>query len=68
MDIEIEIVPDEQRLRPDRSEVEQLRCCNSKLCEFTDWEPRFSLEAGLKETIEWTEANLKIFKYDRYNI
>ena len=68
MDIEIEIISEEQRLRPDGSEVERLRCCNSKVCEFTCWEPRFSLETGLRDTIEWTEANLQIFKYDKYNI
>ncbi len=64
------IVVDEDRLRPENSEVERLLGSNEKLKKLTGWTPQYSLEEGLKETIEWFKnpQNLKFYKYDIYNI
>jgi NAD dependent epimerase/dehydratase len=59
---------DKQRVRPDNSEVERLRCDNAKLIKNTAWIPRFSLETGLRETIQWIKANRHYYKPEMYNI
>jgi NAD dependent epimerase/dehydratase len=64
----IEITSDEQRIRPDKSEVERLFCNNSKIKTNTNWQPNYTLESGLKETIEWISKNQTYFKTDIYNV
>jgi NAD dependent epimerase/dehydratase len=64
----VEIISDEQRIRPDKSEVERLFCDNRKITANTDWKPNYTLESGLKETIEWIQNNLSYFKSDIYNV
>jgi NAD dependent epimerase/dehydratase len=64
----IEILSDEKRLRPGNSEVERLRCDNSKLLKHTLWKPDYTLESGLKETIGWLESNIHLYKSEQYNV
>lgn len=64
----VEIVSEEQRLRPEKSEVNRLLCNNSKAKELLGWEPHYTLEQGLSETIEWIGRNLSYFKTDIYNV
>lgn len=74
MGADIEIKTDEQRLRPEKSEVERLWAANAKAKRLLDWEPvyggRDGFKQGLKETIEWftSQENLKKYKADVYNI
>jgi NAD dependent epimerase/dehydratase len=68
MEVEIEVITDHRRIRPEKSEVERLVCDNSKLVQFTNWSPQYNLEAGLKETIAWFRENLQFYKYNSYNI
>jgi len=68
MEAEIEISAEDQRMRPDASEVTRLRCKNSKLIEMTNWQPRYNLRDGLRETIEWMKANSERYKPELYNI
>ncbi len=68
MDKKIEIIVDKQRIRPNDSEVDCLRCDNSTVLEYTSWKPEYTLESGLKETIEWMKSNIRFYKHDRYNI
>jgi NAD dependent epimerase/dehydratase len=64
------IVMDDQRLRPEKSEVFRLFGSNEKIREFTNWEQEYSLKSGLSETINWFKnaENLKQYKPDFYNI
>lgn len=62
------IVCDEQRLRPEKSEVNRLLGNNQKILSMTDWKPRYSFEEGIKETIEWIKYNLDKYKVDIYNL
>lgn len=62
------IVCDEERLRPEKSEVNRLLGCNEKILQLTDWKPRYSLEEGLKSTIAFLKDNLEKYKIDIYNI
>ena len=65
-----EIKQDEQRVRPEKSEVYRLYGSNKKLKEYTGWVPEHSLKEGIEKTINWysQEENLKQFKTDIYNI
>jgi nucleoside-diphosphate-sugar epimerase len=58
---------DEQRLRPGNSEFERLLGCKAKIKELADWEPSFTLDSGLSETIDWIKANGDVYKADIYN-
>jgi Nucleoside-diphosphate-sugar epimerases len=62
------VVCDEERLRPEKSEVNRLLGCNEKIMRLTDWKPQYSLEEGLKHTIEFLKGNLDKYKTDIYNI
>lgn len=63
-------VTDEERLRPEKSEVLRLRCDNEKLRRASGFEPEVSLREGLARTIEWfrREENLRRYKGDLYNV
>ncbi len=62
------IVCDEQRLRPEKSEVNRLLGDNSKIKALTGWAPKYDLRAGLAETVEWLRGHLASYKSDIYNI
>ena len=64
------IITDSLRLRPEKSEVFRLFGSNEKLKAFTGWSQKFTLEEGLKETIDWfsKKENLQQYKSDIYNV
>ena len=62
------IVCDEQRLRPEKSEVNRLLGCNDKIKHLTDWEPGYTFSQGIEETIRWIKDNLQYYKSDIYNL
>jgi len=62
------IVCDEQRLRPEKSEVNRLLGSNDKIMRLTNWKPNYTLEQGLAETIEFFRHNMDKYKTDIYNI
>lgn len=66
----IPILSDEQRIRPEKSEVERLIADNSLIRELTGWSPRHTLEEGLDRTIEWFRepANRASYKSHLYNV
>lgn len=59
---------DEQRLRPEKSEVERLLGSNEKIKSLTDWAPRYTFEQGLEETVAWIRENMDTYKPDIYNV
>lgn len=62
------IACDEERLRPEKSEVNRLLGANAKIKEMTGWEPRYDLAAGLAETIAFFRHHLDREKGNIYNI
>ncbi len=62
------IVCEEQRLRPQKSEVERLLGSNEKIRNLTDWSPKYTLKEGIAETIEFLKNNLHRYKTDIYNL
>jgi len=74
MGVELEIASDDQRLRPEKSEVERLWAAAEKARKLTGWAPAYGgvdgFRRGLTETIEWFRqpANLARYKHELYNI
>ena len=66
----VEIERDEQRVRPPGSEVYRLVCDNAKLKRLTGFTPKYTFDAGLRETIAWftEDDNLSRYKAHIYNI
>ncbi|WP_217586178.1 NAD-dependent 4,6-dehydratase LegB [Lentibacillus saliphilus] len=62
------IICDDQRLRPENSEVNRLLGSNKKIKELTAWEQNYSLEEGLAETIDFFRQHIGAYKTDIYNI
>lgn len=62
------IICEEERLRPEKSEVNRLLGANEKIKRLTDWQPKYDLRSGLAETIAFFKDNLDKYKTDIYNI
>ena len=62
-----EIITDPTRVRPQDSEVKRLWCDNTKAKRLLGWEPKTSLDEGLKRTIEWIPDNINLYKPELYN-
>ena len=63
---DIRIVEDTDRVRPDKSEVMELICDNSKATQLLEWSPQYTLDEGLAETIEWMKNHINLYKTDNY--
>lgn len=63
-----EIICDEQRLRPKKSEVNRLLGSNEKIRKRTDWKQQYTFAEGISETIEWMRHNMNAYKTDIYNV
>jgi len=68
MQVDLKITQDDQRFRLGKSEVDRLLCSNEKILKNTNWSPSYSLDDGLKETIEWMEQFIHLYKPDVYNV
>lgn len=70
----VDIDTDEDRIRPENSEVERLWADNAKAERLLGWTPAHGgpdgFKRGLAKTVEWFRdpANLTRFKHDRYNV
>lgn len=62
------IICDEQRLRPEKSEVNRLLGSNQKIIALTDWKPLYTFEQGIAETIEFLKQNMDRYKVELYNL
>lgn len=70
MDSDVEFITDEQRVRPEKSEVFRLWCDNSHIENLTGFKPHVDIREGLRHTINWfsNPENLKKYKADIYNV
>ena len=62
------IICDEKRIRPEKSEVNRLLGSNQKIMQLTGWKPQYTIEKGLRYTIEFLRENLKKYKVGIYNM
>ena len=63
-----QIVEEDDRVRPEASEVFELIADASQLRELAGWTPQVSLRDGLARTATWVEANLARLKPGVYNV
>ena len=70
MDSDVNFITDNERMRPEKSEVYRLWCDNTKIKKLTGYKSRVGMKEGLQRTIEWiTHAdNLKNYKVEIYNV
>ena len=70
MDSDVKFIIDEQRLRPEKSEVFRLWCDNTKIEKLTEFKPKVDIREGLQRTINWIiqPNNLKHYKSEIYNV
>ncbi|MEA4995039.1 MAG: NAD-dependent 4,6-dehydratase LegB [Petrimonas sp.] len=70
MQADVTFIEDEQRIRPQNSEVFRLKGDNTKIKSLTGYTPQYTLERGLRENIDWflDKGNLSKYKGDIYNV
>jgi NAD dependent epimerase/dehydratase len=70
MKSDVKFVVDEQRIRPDKSEVFRLWCDNTKIEKMTGYKPKTNIRQGLEKTIDWllVPENLNCYKSEIYNV
>ncbi len=74
MGVEVRVMSEEQRLRPEKSEVDRLCASNAKAAELLGWYPAYAglegFRRGLSKTVEWFSMpeNLRMYKADTYNL
>jgi NAD dependent epimerase/dehydratase len=74
MNVELEIVTDEQRIRPQSSEVNRLFGDNTRLRQLTSWQPAYGgldgFRLGLAQTAHWFSdpANLARYRPGTYAV
>ena len=70
MGTEVEIRVEDERLRPERSEVTRLVSDSTAIQQAASWKPAHTLAEGLRSTIEWFSDpdNLSRYKTDQYNV
>ena len=67
---DVEFISEQQRLRPEKSEVFRLWCDNKKMTQLTGFTPKISIEEGLSKTVQWftQPENLSKYKHKIYNV
>jgi len=70
MGSDVEFITDDQRIRPEKSEVFRLWCDNTRIRSLTGFEPAHDIRDGLQRTIDWMTqpANLAKYKAHIYNV
>ncbi len=66
----VEFISDQQRLRPEKSEVFRLWCDNTHIHELTGFKPEYDIRRGMQATVDWFTQphNLAKYKANIYNI
>lgn len=63
---QVELVTDQERIRPEKSEVNRLLADNAKMKRLSGWQSTVTFRQGLERTVQWIERNLKYFDVERY--
>jgi len=70
MNSDVELIVDEQRIRPNKSEVFRLWCDNTKIEKLTGFKPQVDIQEGLQRTIDWFTDSQRLGQYKAglYNV
>jgi NAD dependent epimerase/dehydratase len=66
--VDVPVLSDSERLRPDNSEVDRLCADNRKAQQILGWSPQYTLREGLALSIEWIEQNIERYRVGTYTI
>jgi NAD dependent epimerase/dehydratase len=66
MNADVEIICEEERMRPEESEVFELICCADRIQKLTGWKPEVSLDDGLMRVIAYIQENINAYKVNTY--
>jgi NAD dependent epimerase/dehydratase len=66
MNQDFEVITDEERVRPSKSEVMQLISCATKAKDLMNWKAETDLREGLARTVDWISDNRELFKSTKY--
>jgi nucleoside-diphosphate-sugar epimerase len=61
------IITDDERIRPEKSEVNRLLANNTRILQLTGWKSAVPFRNGLEKTVHWIEKNMNYFDVDRYS-
>ncbi|MCX6689109.1 MAG: SDR family NAD(P)-dependent oxidoreductase [Methanoregula sp.] len=64
----VRVICEQERVRPEKSEVMELLCDNRCAAELYGWKPAYSLEQGISLTIAWMKENITSYKAGRYTV
>ena len=62
----VEVLTDEQRIRPEKSEVNRLLADNKCIKDLTGWSTEVKFKDGLERTYRWIEKNIQHFDVNEY--
>lgn len=65
---DLPIHSEEQRMRPERSEVNRLLADNTRALEKLGWAPRVEFEDGLQQTVDWVRENIDTSRAHVYTV
>jgi dTDP-glucose 4,6-dehydratase len=65
---ELIVEGDDQRMRPQKSEVSRLHSDSSKALRLAGWRPEVSLDEGLRRTTEWVRSHMELFRPGEYAV
>ncbi len=63
---EVEVITEEARMRPEKSEVYRLLADINKMVQLTGWTGEISFREGLERTVRWIERNMHHFNVEEY--
>lgn len=67
-EVSVPIETEEQRLRPEKSEVVKLISDNRKAAKKLRWKPEVNLDEGLIKTLEFVRHHPELFQADKYGV
>jgi dTDP-glucose 4,6-dehydratase len=62
------VAVDEQRLRPEKSEVTRLLADASKAKRLAGWEARVPIDEGLRRTVDWIRQHIDLYRPEDYAV
>lgn len=65
---DLPVISEDQRVRPDDSEVGRLLANNEKAKELLGWYPEYDLKEGLGQTIDWIRENIERYRIGTYTV
>ncbi len=63
---ELVVEGDDQRMRPQKSEVSRLHSDSSKALRLAGWRPAVPLDEGLRRTTDWVREHMDLFRPKEY--